>query len=98
MVQTTPKITRIVVFRAPKCRTNQLSRKTWVDAIDARLARPAPGAVFEGWIRTDRTRAGPISTPPVGHRTTAVVREAEGTPCPLGSGVQVTVKLVRREP
>src|SRR5881628_3224636 len=82
MVQTTPKITRIVVFRAPKCRTNQLSRKTWMDAIDARLARPAPGALFEGWTRTDRTRACRISTPPFGHRTTAVVCEGVRDPMP----------------
>src|SRR5437667_11671151 len=73
MSQTTPKITRIVVFRDPRCRTNQLSRKTWTDAMDARLARPAPGAVFEGWTRTERTREGWTSTPPFRHRTAAVV-------------------------
>jgi len=28
MAQTTPKITRIMVFRDPRCRRNQLSRKT----------------------------------------------------------------------
>src|SRR5947199_1911143 len=98
MSQTTPKITRIVVFRDPRCRTNQLSRKTWTDAMDARLARPAPGAVFEGWTRTERTRAGWTSTPPSRHWTTAVVCGGVRTRGPLGSGVHVPVELVRRGP
>src|SRR6266704_5159134 len=48
MAQTTPKTTRIAVFRNPTCRTNQLSKYTWMEAIVAprgiRLARPFRGS------------------------------------------------------
>src|SRR5437667_8165154 len=98
MSQTTPKITRIVVFRDPTCRTNQLSRKTWTDAMDARLARPAPGAAVQGWTRTERTRAGWTSSRPFRHRTTGSSAEALGTLGPAGPGVRVPVQRVRRGP
>src|SRR5213594_768504 len=69
MVQTTPKITRIVVFRDARCRTNQLSRKTWMDAMDAYPREASHRAVFEGWTRTDHIRTCRTWTPQLRRQT-----------------------------
>src|SRR5207249_1050643 len=49
IIQTKPKITRTAVFREPACCTNQLSRETWIDAIDVSPRRQPVRRYLRAW-------------------------------------------------
>src|SRR5947209_14564370 len=107
MIQTKPKTTRTAVFRDPACCTNQLSRETWIDAIDVSPRRQPVRPYSRAWhIQNLLAEAGPGSqlcclafaggsVPAAGD----LEARLKGWNPPTGvsrSGVHVPVELVRR--